>query len=114
MLTHGWGKLSSFSEKSGFFPDPLGIGPVLSLSLATFAEFFCAIFLILGLFTRFAALNILVTMSIAGLIFHSADPFNKKELALVYAAGFLYFTLVGGNRYSLDQWMRKFWAKKVK
>ena len=112
MLTHGWAKLSSFSEKSEMFPDPLGIGSTLSLSLATFAEFFCAILLIFGLFTRFAAFNILVTMSVAGLIFHYADPFNKKELALLYAAGFLYFTIVGGNRFSLDQWIRKACLKK--
>ena len=92
MLTHGWGKLSSFSEKSDMFPDPLGVGSTLSLGLATFAEFFCALFLIAGLFTRFAALNILITMLVAGLIFHFEDPFGKKELALLYAVGFLYFT----------------------
>lgn len=112
ILTHGWGKLSSFSEKSEMFPDPLGIGSTLSLSLATFAEFFCAILLMLGLFTRFAAFNILITMLVAGLIFHFADPFAKKELALLYAVGFLYFTIVGGNRYSLDQWIRNNFLKK--
>ena len=112
MLSHGWGKLSSFSEKLERFPDPLGIGSPLSLSLATFSEFFCSILLIVGLFTRFAAFNILATMIVAGLIFHYADPFAKKELALLYAAGFLYFTIVGGNRYSLDQWIRNTFLKK--
>ena len=107
MLTHGYGKFSSFSEKAGFFPDPLGIGSTLSLGLATFAEFFCAILLIVGLFTRFAALNIMITMLVAGLIFHSADPFGKKELALLYAVVFLYFTVTGGNRFSLDHFMKK-------
>lgn len=108
MLTsHGWGKFASFSEKSENFPDPLGIGSTFSLGLATFAEFFCSILLIVGLFTRFAAFNLLITMLVAGLIFHGADPFGKKELALLYAAGFLYFTLAGGNRFSLDAWIRK-------
>ena len=107
MLTHGWGKLSSFSEKADFFPDPLGVGSALSLGLATFAEFFCAILLIVGLFTRFAAFNILMTMLVAGLIFHSADPFGKKELALLYGVVFLYFTVVGGNRFSLDRLLKK-------
>ena len=112
ILTHGWEKLSSFAEKSGRFPDPLGIGSTLSLSLATFAEFFCAIFLLLGLFTRFAALNILITMLVAGLIVHFSDSFEEKELALLYAVGFLYFTIAGGNRYSLDQWIRNTFLKK--
>ncbi len=107
LLSHGWGKLFSFSEKSEYFPDPLGIGSIASLSLATFAEFFCSILLIFGLFTRFAAFNLLITMLVAGLIFHAADPFAKKELALLYALVFLYFSIVGGNRYSLDQWFRK-------
>ena len=107
MLTHGWPKLASFSEKSEKFPDPLGIGSYLSLSLATFAEFFCAILLIIGLFTRFAAFNIFATMIVAGLIFHFSDPFDEKEKALLYAAGFLYFLIMGGNRYSVDEWIRK-------
>ena len=107
MLTHGWKKLCSFTEKSGVFPDPLGIGSFLSLSLATFSEFFCSILLILGLLTRFASFNLLITMLVAGLIFHFKDPFAQKELALLYAAGFLYFTLAGSGAYSLDQLFRK-------
>ena len=110
MLTHGWGKFVSFSEKSSVFPDPLGLGSPLSMGLATFAEFFCSILLILGLFTRFAALSILITMLTAGFIFHSADPFSKKELALLYAVGFLYFTITGGGAYSLD---KLFAVKKI-
>ena len=106
ILTHGWDKINSFSEKMDFFPDPLGIGSTLSLGLATFAEFFCGILLILGCFTRFAAFNLLVTMLVAGFIFHAADPFPKKELALLYAVGFFYFLMAGGNRFSLDQWIR--------
>ncbi len=107
MLTHGCMKLSSFSEKAEMFPDPIGVGPVFSMMLVIFAEFFCAIFLTLGLITRFAALNLLITMLVAGFIVHSNDPFSKKELALLYAVGFLYFMICGGNKYSLDQWIRK-------
>ena len=107
MLTHGWPKLASFSEKSEKFPDPLGVGSFLSLSLATFAEFFCSLLLIIGLFTRFAAFNIFATMIVAGFIFHFSDPFVKKELALLYSAGFFYFLVMGGNRYSVDEWIRK-------
>lgn len=107
ILTHGWDKISTFSEKVNFFPDPLGIGSTLSLGLATFAEFFCGILLIFGCFTRFAAFNLLMTMLVAGVIFHAADPFSKKELALLYAAGFFYFLMAGGNRFSVDQWFRR-------
>lgn len=107
IFTHGWEKLSGFSEKVDFFPDPLGLGSTLSLGLATFAEFFCALLLLVGLLTRFASLSLLITMSVAGLIFHFPDPFAKKELALLYAVVFLYFTVVGGNRYSVDECLRR-------
>ena len=111
MLTHGWGKVFHFSEKMEYFPDPLGLGSVLSLSLAGFAEFFCSLLLLAGLFTRFAALNLLITMLTAGLVFHWADPFGKKELALLYAVVFVYFVIVGGNRFSLDECLRKKYLK---
>lgn len=107
MFTHGWGKFSSFSEKADVFPDPIGLGSTLSLTLATFAEFFCALLLLVGLLTRFASLTLLITMSVAGFIFHFPDPFGKKELALLYAVIFLYFTVVGGNRYSVDECIRR-------
>lgn len=109
IMTHGWGKLVSFSEKADVFPDPIGLGSCLSLSLALFAEFFCGILLLVGLLTRFAAFTLLITMLVAGLIFHFDDPFNQKELALLYAAGFLYFTAAGGNRASIDACLRKKW-----
>ena len=109
ILSHGFGKVNAFPELFFSFPDPLGIGSGLSLSLAVFAEFICALFFIVGLFTRFAALNLLITMLVAGLIFHALDPFAKKELALLYAVVFFYFTVVGGNTYSLDYWIRKRW-----
>ena len=38
LYAHGWPKLASFSEKSGGFPDPLGIGSPASLTLAVFAD----------------------------------------------------------------------------
>ncbi|MGQ4809527.1 hypothetical protein NKDENANG_02944 [Candidatus Entotheonellaceae bacterium PAL068K] len=107
IFTYGFDKVSSFSERLNSFPDPLGIGSGLSLSLAIFAEFFCSILLILGLFTRFAALNLLITMLVAGLIVLFPDPFSRKELPLLYAAAFFYFLMAGGNRYSIDQKIRK-------
>ena len=51
LLGHGWGKLTSFAERSSSFPDPLGIGPSLSMALATGAEAFCALAVILGFAT---------------------------------------------------------------
>ncbi len=77
IYSHGWDKLSGFAEKSAVFPDPLGIGSVASLGLATFAEFFCAVAILFGFATRVAALPLVINMLVAALLFHAADPFAK-------------------------------------
>lgn len=102
MLTHGYGKLMSYSERADSFPDPLGVGSSFSMALAVFAEFFCALALLIGLGTRFVSIPLMITMIVAAFVMHAGDPFNKRELALMYLTCFTYFTLVGGGRFSLD------------
>lgn len=104
---HGWPKVRDFGEKSQAFFDPFGIGSAASLGLATFAEFACAILVALGLFTRFTAVPVVVTMLVAAFWRHGADPFSQKELALVYAVPFVALVLTGGGEYSLDTWIQE-------
>lgn len=103
---HGWSKLVSFSTQTDF-PDPLGIGSLPSLILTVFAEFFCALLLIPGLFTRLAALPLAITMLVAGLVVHGDDPFAKKEKALLFAVLYLAVALAGPGRFSVDHVFRK-------
>ena len=107
LLGHGWGKLTSFAERSSSFPDPLGIGSSLSMALATGAEAFCALAVILGFATRWAAVPLMVTMLVAVLIIHGDDPWAKKELALLYFFPFATLLLTGAGRYSLDAFFRR-------
>jgi len=99
---HGYAKLSHFAEMAGKFPDPLGIGHEASMALATFAEFFCAIAIVLGLATRLAAIPLVINMSVAGLIVHAADPWKRKELAFAYLVFFVTLLFTGGGKFSLD------------
>jgi putative oxidoreductase len=99
---HGWGKLLSFGERAARFPDPLGIGNTWSMAGAVAAEFFCAILVVLGLGTRFAAVPVVFTMGVAAFLVHANDPWNRKELALVYLCLFLVFVFTGAGAYSLD------------
>lgn len=102
MLTHGWAKLTGFSDMSAQFPDPIGVGSTLSLALIIGAEFFASLFIILGLFTRLAAVPIVIAMSVAAFVIHSANPFNVKELALLYLVVYIFILMAGAGRYSLD------------
>ncbi|PWJ44624.1 DoxX family protein [Sediminitomix flava] len=102
MLTHGWGKMMNFEQLSTKFPDPLHIGHASSLALAVFSEIGCAVFLILGLFTRLASIPLIVTMLVAVFIVHGGDPIGKKELGLMYLSMYTVLLMMGGGKYSLD------------
>lgn len=101
-FSHGWGKLLGFTERLATFSDPLGIGSVLSMVLTVFAEFFCALAVALGLFTRAAVIPLIVTMMVAAFVIHGADPWGKKEFAMLYLVPLLTILLAGPGEYSLD------------
>lgn len=99
---HGWGKVVAYSTLLATFPDPLGIGRKYSLMGAIAGEVVCAALVVLGLGTRFAAAGVAFTMGVAAFLQHAPDPWKRRELALVFLAGFLAIALLGGGRYALD------------
>lgn len=102
MLTHGFPKLMRILDGNFSFGDPIGIGPGASLILVIFAEFFCALFVMAGLWTRFALIPLIIAMSVAAFIAHAGDPFADKELSLFFLISFLALLLSGPGKYSLD------------
>ena len=102
MLTHGWPKLANYSNIAPNFPDPLMVGSELSLAMAVFAEFFCAILLILGLGTRLVLIPLLITMMVAFFIHHAPDSFSDKELSFLFLFGYLMLFILGPGKFSLD------------
>lgn len=107
MLTHGYDKLIHFAAKKSTFINFLGMGSTVSLSLSLFAEFFCALFVMIGLFTRFSVLPLVIGMSVALLKAHDGAIFGGGEKAAVYLTGFLVILLVGPGKASVDGMMGK-------
>ena len=104
ILTHGVPKLSRlFAEGPIEFGDPIGIGAGPSLFLAVFAEFLCAVLVLIGFKTRWASIPIIITMAVAAFIVHAADPFGNKEKALLFLGIFLAIFLLGPGKYSIDR-----------
>jgi len=125
LLSHGVGKLRMLMagnfEQLG---NPIGIGNVPSLVLVTFAEFLCALLVILGLGTRFAAMPVVISMAVAAFVAHAKDPLSSetaamaffagtsktwfsKEPALMYLICFLALAFTGAGKFSVDGWIAR-------
>ena len=103
-LLHGWSKVTGFSNMSDKFLDPFGIGSSASLCLTIFAEAICSLLLVLGLFTRFAALVLMINMTVAFTMMHKGvlKGAHSGELAFVYLGAFFALFLAGGGKFSMD------------
>ena len=102
LLGHGWPKLANFTAKSLTFPDPLGVGHQISLTLTVTSEFFCSLALIVGIATRWVSIPLLITMLVAVFMVHGMDPWQKKELPIMFAIGYATLIFTGGGKFSLD------------
>jgi len=120
LATHGWGKFQMvLAGKLDQFGDPIGLGSGASLVLVMIAEFFCALLVVVGLGTRYAAVPPVIAMAVAAFVAHGGDPWTmgkgaelfmtkaaeswaSKEPALLFLTGFLALCFTGAGRYSLD------------
>jgi putative oxidoreductase len=107
MINHGLDKLMHFAQKAPRFADPFHIGSTTSLSLVVFAEFFCAAFLVLGLFTRLACIPLIIAMGIALFVAHKGDFFGDGEMAGLYLVVFTALLFTGPGKISLDRFIGK-------
>ena len=107
MMHHGYQKLINFNGTATYMPGFVGMSPTITTALDVFAEFFCSMFLILGLFTRFATIPIIIAMSFALFHSHNGDVFGKGELASLYLTGFIVLLFVGPGRVSVDSMIGK-------
>lgn len=106
VVGHGYGKMfgenaKPFTGGLDFFGIDLGIN---MLWIAGFIEFYVGILVILGLFTRWAALLTAILMVMAYLSSHPAwfPTFNGGELATVYFLVFFAIFAYGPGPFSLD------------
>ncbi len=107
MLLHGWSKFTNYYEGIKDFPDPFLLGMKVSYSFTVFAELFCTIFLLLGLFTRLALIPLVVLMLVIVFIIHSGESLADREHAIIYLLAYISLFITGPGKYSLDQIIKK-------
>ena len=103
MLTHGIPKMIMlFSGAPVQFPPVMGLSAELSLGLAVFAEVFCSVLILVGFATRVATIPLIITMLVAVLLIHGADPLAKQEPALQYLLVYVVLLFAGSGKFSID------------
>jgi putative oxidoreductase len=108
MITHAIPKMNKLIAGGEIqFPDPIGMGPSISLVLTLFAELFCSILIGFGFLTRLAAFPLIITMAVAAFIVHAGDPFKQKELSLMYLILYIVLFIIGSGKYSVDNYISK-------
>jgi len=107
LLSHGIQKWNAFPELSSSFPDPLGLGSQISLSLAIFGELVCSLGFIFGILYRLAMIPMIFTMLVAFFVIHGQDPFAVKELAFIYLAVYIIMYITGPGKYAIDHFLTK-------
>lgn len=108
MLCHGCSKLMMLvqGEGSGWM-DPLGVGSTLSLALCVFAEFFCSAALLVGFFTRLAALVLAVNFWVAAFVYGEQSSLAQNELPVLYLLCFITLICTGSGPLAVDGLLRR-------
>lgn len=107
LVNSGYAKLIHFSEYAPKFADPFHIGKSTSLALVVFAEFICAAFIVLGLFTRLATIPLIIAMGVALFIAHKGQFFGEGSSAGLFLVCFTALLFTGAGRISLDRFIGK-------
>ncbi len=90
------------------FPDPVGMGPHASFFFAFFSDFVCAILLMIGLGTRWAALFCFGNIFVAWAFVHHFAFFGKGpgsdhgELIVLYLGALLTLVIASPGLASVD------------
>ncbi|MBC7538652.1 MAG: DoxX family protein [Bacteriovorax sp.] len=120
-ISHGMDKLSQIgTDSAAHFLPIFGLSPHLSHFIAACAEGIGSIFIIIGLFTRFTSLLLIITMTLAALVAIASNTFYPlwipsnlpeykvvmspfKEYSLLYGSVFFSLIFSGAGRYSIDE-----------
>ncbi len=107
LFVHGLDKLQKFNTLEANFYSFMGLGHRTSLVLAIFAELFCSLFVVLGLFTRFSVIPLIITMLVAIFGFNAGKPWAVNEAGLLYLTSYEVLLFCGPGKISIDAMIGK-------
>jgi putative oxidoreductase len=107
MLKHGYDKMVHFEDTASHMMNFMGIGSKATTALLIFAEFFCSLLVIIGLFTRLACIPLIIAMTVALVKAHNADFLGEGQMAALYLLCFTVLLFTGPGKVSVDSMIGK-------
>jgi putative oxidoreductase len=117
-IVTGWGKLHNLAKVTGFFTELRIPMPGFSAGMVSCVEFFGGTLILLGLFTRFAAVPMALSMLVAiltaklGEVDGVATFFAFNEFT--YFACLVWLVVAGAGAVSLDRLLLGRWTKALR
>jgi putative oxidoreductase len=117
-IESGWGKIHNITKVVGYFTE-LGLPlPEFQAHLVAYTEFLCGSALLIGLFTRLAAIPIVATMTVAILtakrteLQSVTDIFGFSEFLYIVIS--VWLIIEGPGQISIDYYLKKYFSGKAK
>jgi putative oxidoreductase len=107
LLPGGYQKIANFAAIEPQFVNFLGLGQTVSLVLCIFAEFFCSLLILAGLFTRLATIPLIINFLVIIFMAGAKDLWGKDHGVALYLLVYITLLFTGPGRYSVDGSMRK-------
>lgn len=106
LVKHGALKLLNFGQMAHDFPDPLHIGSLATLVIATVSDLICALLIMVGLATRWAALYVLCNLLVAFVFVHHLDLMSWKDMGgqiiFMFMGACVSLICLGPGKFSVD------------
>lgn len=109
LSVHGVPKLLHFHHELGVIEDPFGMGGLLTLSLAVFAEVLCPVFILLGVLTRLATLPIVFLLAVSVIWVHPEWSLFEAQFAWLLLIVFSTIFIAGPGRLALATGLSRRW-----
>jgi putative oxidoreductase len=106
-MKHGSEKIFTFSQMAQFFFDPLHIGHVPSLIIATISDGICSLLIMIGMATRWACVYVFCNIFVAWALCHHFIFWGRMvgdhgELIVLYLIFLVGIFIAGPGSYSVD------------
>lgn len=107
IVVHGLKKIGIGVAVAEVIPNPLGFPEDFNNFVAIAANVYLPVLVVLGLFTRLAALPALAVTATGYFIMHGHDSLIERDIPFMFSVALLTIVMLGGGKYSIDGYLTK-------